>query len=419
MATPSNDRLRDPNELTTNGAMVGQDTPRAQSVHLTRVYVAALGLLALLVLAREVVVGVLLRQQQSEAATINIAGRQRMLSQKLSKALLLVQEPARPVDWEAQLERDLTLWEESHQRVLGESVDGPLDDSAKEFNRLLELLEPDYQAMMQAASTVLRASRGPEENLPQLRDQGARFLAHEGRYLTLMNEVVSAFERRATKQVDRLRTVDLALSVLILLALVLEAVFVFRPIVAKVARTLRELEEAKLGAEATAQRDGLTGIANRHRFDAEYERDFRRAARQKNSIAVLMIDLDGFKSLNDRAGHHEGDACLVRIAACLAEQMRRPGDLVARYGGDEFVVCLPDTSYEGGQAVARRLQKAVSELGIAIPEDGNVGASVGVAAQVPNSSDLDPFALVRLADRALYEQKSARRTIRLTPAASA
>jgi GGDEF domain-containing protein len=99
--------------------------------------------------------------------------------------------------------------------------------------------------------------------------------------------------------------------------------------------------------EALAHQDGLTGLPNRRRFDDGLDKEWRRARREQQALAALMMDIDYFKGYNDHYGHGAGDECLKRVAAALAGALVRPGDLVARYGGEEFVALLPDTDLEG------------------------------------------------------------------------
>ncbi len=155
-----------------------------------------------------------------------------------------------------------------------------------------------------------------------------------------------------------------------------------------------------------ATTDGLTGIANRRRFDETLRREWRRAMRAGRPIALLMIDVDFFKSFNDRYGHQDGDTCLRRVAACLRGSLHRPGDLAARYGGEEFALILPETDLVGAQEIAARVLAEIMALQIlhSASECGVVTVSIGCAAAVPTRhSTVAP--LILAADTALYASK--------------
>ncbi len=158
-----------------------------------------------------------------------------------------------------------------------------------------------------------------------------------------------------------------------------------------------------------AHQDGLTGIANRRRFERVLEVEWRRARRNQSSIALIMADLDAFKDYNDKLGHLAGDDCLRKVATALSEQVSRPADLVARYGGEEFAVILPDTDLQSAQHVAEQMRLAVARLEIAHPKARvgvNVTISLGVAAMVP-MGEQPPNVLIESADRVLYLAKQA------------
>ncbi len=380
-------------------------------IRLTWAYVAALSLIAALVIAQVAFEHFLLNRQELDAGTINVAGRQRMLSQKIAKQMLTLSAEQPSAARAAQLEADVRDWETAHHLLRGDDDRNPRPRNSPEVERLFGLLQPHFTAMISAArgawSTADPLSR-PDQRAVFV----ATYLEHEARFLTLMDEIVFAYEREARARVRRLQNIELGLSAAILFILVLEAVLIFRPIVGRVSQTLGALAAAKRSAEELSLRDDLTGIPNRRHFDGEFEREYRRSARMGSSIAALMLDLNDFKKLNDRAGHQAGDICLARVARALADQMRRPGDFVARYGGDEFVVCLPDTTFEGARAVAARLQRAVEELDISI--DGSsephirVSMSAGIAAEIPSSQEGNPLALINEADQALYRNKTGR-----------
>jgi diguanylate cyclase (GGDEF)-like protein len=169
----------------------------------------------------------------------------------------------------------------------------------------------------------------------------------------------------------------------------------------------QQLRSANLALEKLALRDPLTGIANRRRFDAVFDAASRRAQRRRHPLALLLVDIDYFKGINDTFGHGYGDECLVKVAHALAQQARRPDDLVARLGGEEFVLLLPDTTEDGAVALADRLREAVFRLGIVnhvSPFQRRLTVSVGVAVWFP-TSDVAPASLTVAADRALYQAK--------------
>ena len=172
-----------------------------------------------------------------------------------------------------------------------------------------------------------------------------------------------------------------------------------------------ELELINETLARLANQDGLTGLANRRHFDQSLHAEFNRAQREGSSLGLVLIDVDFFKQYNDLYGHVAGDECLRKIGKVVAYSMRRPGDLAARYGGEEMVILLPGTDLQGALAVAEGVRDAVQSLGIDHRSNppGVVTASVGVAAFIPMHLENQPTELVELADKALYQAKSSGR----------
>lgn len=157
--------------------------------------------------------------------------------------------------------------------------------------------------------------------------------------------------------------------------------------------------------------DGLTGVANRRKFDEDISADWRQCFREQKPLSLIMVDVDFFKRYNDRYGHQAGDGCLKSVAQVLFETVRRPYDLVARYGGEEFACVLPNTGLSGAVEIAENMQERVRALGIehsASDVDRVVTISLGVATLTP-SGDLEFQALIEAADKQLYEAKKAGR----------
>lgn len=185
---------------------------------------------------------------------------------------------------------------------------------------------------------------------------------------------------------------------------------------------MRELNDRLLAQaellHAQAYLDGLTGVANRRRFDEALAAEWRRCRREGVPLALLMIDIDQFKRFNDRYGHQAGDEALKAVAAALRMGLGRSSDMVARYGGEEFVCLLPDSDPAGAVVVGEALRAAVERLGIA-HDDSSVASvvtvSVGVAAWIPDG-DGDPERLLAAADAALYAAKQGgRNRVRSAP----
>lgn len=156
--------------------------------------------------------------------------------------------------------------------------------------------------------------------------------------------------------------------------------------------------------------DPLTGLHNRRHFDIVCTTEWERARRDHRPLTVLFIDIDYFKSYNDFHGHRAGDDCLAAVGKAVGQSLQRPADLAARYGGDEFVVLLPDTDTDGARDVARRVLAAIAALDIphGASPFGRVTSSIGVAQMVPKSNHTSQELLER-ADCALYAAKRAGR----------
>jgi diguanylate cyclase (GGDEF)-like protein len=162
----------------------------------------------------------------------------------------------------------------------------------------------------------------------------------------------------------------------------------------------RAAAEEKL--EELATTDALTGLRNRRKFDAAIEAEWRRAARQKRSLALLMIDADHFKTFNDTLGHQAGDEVLIGIAICISDTVRRAGDCAARYGGEEFAVLLPGMSPADAFAVAETIRLKVEQW---CGEAAITTVSIGVASLIPDART-EWTEMVKAADQALYAAKA-------------
>ncbi|WP_455383763.1 GGDEF domain-containing protein [Acidihalobacter prosperus] len=169
---------------------------------------------------------------------------------------------------------------------------------------------------------------------------------------------------------------------------------------ARLVHLQKELEELSF-------KDGLTGVANRRMFDTIMTREWAHAKRSRKPISLIMLDIDYFKQYNDHYGHLQGDDCLKRVAQVLNSEAVRARDFLARFGGEEFALILPETDEEAAIKVAERCRKLILDQDIP-HEKSEAGpqltASLGVVTAIPADDD-DPIAFIEQADKRLYAAK--------------
>jgi diguanylate cyclase (GGDEF)-like protein len=180
-----------------------------------------------------------------------------------------------------------------------------------------------------------------------------------------------------------------------------------RQLETEVAARTKDLVAARDKLERLATEDGLTGVANRRKFDSVLDLEWKRAQRDGNWLTLVMLDVDFFKRYNDHYGHARGDECLRAVAQAVASQCVRPADLVARYGGEEFSLVLPEVDPVGAQTLLRSVLTAVDRLHIEHADSTcapHVTISLGAASVRPGRHD-DLKAALQRVDELLYQAK--------------
>ncbi|RDS81050.1 GGDEF domain-containing protein [Dyella psychrodurans] len=172
-------------------------------------------------------------------------------------------------------------------------------------------------------------------------------------------------------------------------------------------RTEEQLAALRRELEELSFKDGLTGVANRRRFDVVMETEWNNACRNKQPVSVLMLDIDCFKQYNDHYGHLEGDQCLKRVAKLLTLAASRPRDFVARFGGEEFIVVMPDTNETEAYKIASRCRELIANEHI--PHTGSdvskyLTASIGLSTAMPDCGD-EALPFIEQTDRRMYQAK--------------
>ena len=203
-------------------------------------------------------------------------------------------------------------------------------------------------------------------------------------------------------ELTRILMLQFYVSVAAFLVLPLSAILAERD------RAELQLEQSKERLAELARTDPLTGLANRRQLDETLEQECRRANRYGTALSLLLLDVDHFKTFNDQYGHQAGDGCLRAVSDVVKTFGRRPGDLAARYGGEELAVLLVSAPADAGPARAEALRQAVEDLRLphaGKEECGVVTVSIGVATVHPQNHPATPKMLIERADEMLYEAK--------------
>lgn len=342
----------------------------------------------------------LAEQMAQDAVAINLAGRQRMLSQQTTKALLLASQASSPAEFEAAsgefeaafglFDQTLTAFAEGGEARGGDGSPARLRRLEGEAARTVEAARKLVNPLaLMLSDTRLQASE-------RTRKAAAYMVRHNRDVLALMNSLTTVLERDSVRQATRLRAIQTGAFVLALANFLL--------IVFGMLRHFREVEGDSHRWRELARHDPLTGLSNRKGFTEAALAILTRAQMENSGGAVLMLDLDGFKPINDRYGHAMGDQILVKLADRLAAAARAT-DVVARLGGDEFAMLCPKLKGEDIEQFCSRLLTAVASAPADETPGCRLGGSIGIACYPQDGHSLEH--LLNLADRAMYAAKNA------------
>jgi diguanylate cyclase (GGDEF)-like protein len=399
-----------------------QGIAKARSVReLARRYVLALSLIAILTIISQAIVQFLIADQEYDSRVVNIAGRQRMLSQKITKTSYYIwtaQAADATLRYRKELGEAVSLWERSQVGLLkGDHNIGLPGKNSLAVIALFRSIEPHHAAIVAAARDILSST----ESADALYRSILSIKEHEAPFLKGMNDIVFRYDEEAKAKVDLAKWIEIALLCITLSVLVLEAVYIFAPATRRIRADVRELarrdkeleqrsaELAQLNDELhrLARSDVMTQLPNRLAANEHLRTEFVRMTRSKTPYTVLMLDIDFFKRVNDTYGHAVGDQVLKLVSQTLKSTLRE-SDFCARFGGEEFLALLPATEAAAAYQVAEKLRRAIESS--PDPIAGRITVSIGLALADPEQADED--VAVREADNNLYEAKrSGRNTV--------
>lgn len=371
---------------------------------LTAGYIAGLSLIAGMSVGAHYVAKKVISEQENSAKTVNLAGRQRMLSQR--SALYLSKLSLNPADLEirGKLSSAIDLFEKSHVNLLGGEGDAVVVPglSAAEAEKVY-FNEPDNLDRM--VKEYILNVRGflslPPEDLPYFDKVAETISLAEGVLLQKLDGAVKAYEVSADTKIADLAYIQTVTIYSVIAMILIEAVLIFRPLVNRVSDYSSRLE-------SLAKSDPLTGVANRRMFFECLNEEFMRAKRYERPLSLLILDLDHFKSVNDTYGHPAGDTVLKTVSKLISNNIRNQ-DLFGRVGGEEFCVLFPETDITNAKVVASKilglLQSELISVGSGHKLDKIVVTSSIGLAEIDHIADEDADQLYKRADKALYEAK--------------
>ena len=332
-----------------------QDTTPAAPRATTITYLVALLVIASISITSHVLTNRIIAKQSRTALLVNTAGRQRMLSQRITR---IAEQSADGTATHAPAAAEMKLLTSrmeaaQHQLIYGDASIGLPASNAAPLHELY--FGPKVHLEQQVADFVANSRAFSAEPSPTLSDPHlqAMVAAATAPLLNGLDAAVAEYQAESEHDIRHLQHVMNTLTGTMLVVLVLEALLIYRPLFNRLTSAISLLMKA-------STTDFLTGVLNRRAFLAGAERELANASRTQTACCLLMIDLDRFKSINDTYGHPAGDLVLQSFAA-VAQASLRTGDMLGRLGGEEFALLLPATDLTGGMQAAERLRAAFAE----------------------------------------------------------
>lgn len=383
------------------------------SSSLRRRYFSGLFLIAVIGLLSLVFSRLFVSGSENFGRVINIAGRQRMLSQKIVKEALLMDDcsDSTIIDKKGErLRETITLFEESNKALI--KRDGSMElygENSATIDSLFKEMNPYYNFLIDSVKTVLETASKAKVDTARINILQRAILLNQSDFLKYMDEITFQYDREAHSKVEQTKKIQLILFGVLMLSLLLIFAFIFFPFDKRLNEYFHKLDESMVILKEQATFDEITGVYNKKSGLILLNQIFERSRRDQKLFTIMFSDIDGLKAVNDKYGHLEGDDFIKSYAALLKKNLR-PYDFCIRYGGDEFITVISSPE-NVARTIIRRIENSIADFNNFTVKEWKISHSYGVEEYTPMKADSLEKMLER-ADKKMYEVKKVKNILR-------
>lgn len=369
------------------------------SKYMTLTYAISLTVIAILSGVVHFVLDQVIEQQSQTGKIVNISGQQRMLSQRAALFTLHYVTTGKTDSKQIALDAVDTMLN-NQKTLLSDHYKQPFSPLSDELKNLY--FEEPYNVeksvfrFTEIITNTLRTTY-PANSDTAFQQEAVLIDLAKKSLLEGLHTVVGQYEKESLQKVDDLRFAQNVVFWIIILTILVEALFIFRPMVSKISQFAAKLQQ-------DANYDPLSGVYNRRAFNVLAQQSFGLSVRHQQNLSILMCDIDFFKNVNDTYGHACGDEVIKMVANKVLSSIRET-DIVARFGGEEFVVLLPYTSEQEALNVAEKIRKNVEQSEVEF-QTTNIQVTISIGVSGRYSQDKNLESAIARADDALYMAKN-------------
>lgn len=370
-------------------------------------YLLAFIIIASLITLSEIIIQFTISREESFSRIINIAGRQRMLSQRINKAsfgLYLAEDPKSKDQYLNELKFSVDLWKHSHIALQnGDKEMGLPGNNSKTISELFATIEKSHQNIIKAANDIIsiaqKATYKKEDLLLKIND----IKHNEVIFLDGMDAIVFQYDYECIEKIKFTKRASIFILFFTFFVLLMELIFIFRPAEKEITNTFDEIQKTKDILKHYATFDEMTGFFNKRSGMLILENEFNKAKNENLNLSISFIDIDGLKNVNDTYGHAEGDWYIKTISNIILRNIG-PKDSVFRYGGDEIVLIFNQCNILKAHSILKKIEKQISFINKEYNKPYKISISYGIVNnKLANINKVDSF--IKYADKVMYENK--------------